>query len=374
MARQSLLEILADIPDPRMVRTRIHRLDDVLMIVLIGLLGGCTSFDGIAAFAACREEWLRTILRLPNGLPSHDTLGRVFAMLDPKLFAARVAEWSAQWRPEASTHIAVDGKSLHGTPDNNFCGVLHLVSAWDPESGLLLGQEAVANLSNEKTAIPPLLRMLHLKGALVTMDANGCQKSIAAAICEQKGDYLLAVKDNQPKLREAVEEVFDRAIAGDFAGFDVSQHASSERGHGRDEERYVTVIRHPPGLPEDWPDAAAIVQVNRERTVDGRNTSTTHYYVTSRAESAEALGRWIRRHWAIENELHWGLDVVFGEDAYRSGNRRAAANLALLRRVAATLLKQMPGRESLRTKMIYAAGRQDYMNKMLSRIPRALDA
>jgi predicted transposase YbfD/YdcC len=374
MARQSLLEILADIPDPRIDRTRIHRLDDILMIVLVGLLGGCTSFDGIAAFAACREEWLRTILTLPNGLPSHDTLGRVFAALDPKLFAARVAEWSAQWRPEASTHIAVDGKSLHGTPDNNFCGVLHLVSAWDPESGLLLGQEAVANLSNEKAAIPPLLRMLHLKGALVTMDANGCQKSIAATIRVQKGDYLLAVKDNQPKLREAVEEVFDRASASDFAGFDVSQHGSSERGHGRDEERYVTVIRNPPRLPADWPDAAAIVQVNRERTVDGRNTSTTHYYVTSRAESAEALGRWIRRHWAIENELHWGLDVVFGEDAYRSGNRRASANLALLRRVAMSLLKTMPGHASLRIKMIYAAGQNDYLKQLLENKPRTLDA
>lgn len=374
MARQSLLEILAEIPDPRIDRTRIHRLDDILLIVLIGLLGGCTSFEGIAAFAACREEWLRTILKLPNGLPSHDTLGRVFAALDPKLFAGRVAEWTAQWRPEASSHIAIDGKSLHGTPDNNFCGVLHLVSAWDPEAGLLLGHEAVTELSNEKTAIPPLLRMLHLKGALVTMDANGCQKSIAATIREQKGDYLLAVKDNQPKLREAVEGCFEQAIATDFAGLDVSQHASSERGHGRDEERYVTVIRHPPGLPQNWPDAKAIVQVNRERTVNGRNASTTHYYVTSRAESAEALGRWIRRHWAIENELHWGLDVVFGEDAYRSGNRRAAANLGLLRRVAATLLRQLPGRESLRTKMIYAAGRQDYMNQILSKMPSVLDA
>lgn len=374
MARQSLHEILADVPDPRINRTRIHRLDDILLIVLIGLLGGCTSFEGIAAFAACREQWLRTFLRLPGGVPSHDTLGRVFAALDPKMFAARVSEWAAQWRPDPSSHIAIDGKSLAGTPDDNFCGVLHLVSAWDTDAGLLLGQEAVADFSNEKAAIPPLLRMLHLKGALVTIDAGGCQKSIAATICEKKGDYLLAVKDNQPKLREAVENCFARAIAADFAGHDVSQHATSDRGHGRDEERYVTVIRHPHGLPEDWPQAAAIVQVNREREVNGVNTTTTHYYVTSRAESAEALGRWIRRHWAIENELHWGLDVVFGEDAYRSGNRRAATNLGLLRRVAVSLLKQMPGRESLRIKMIYAAGRNDYLEQLLWHKPRVLDA
>ena len=134
------------------------------------------------------------------------------------------------------------------------------------------------------------------------------------------------------------------------------------------------MIRNPPRLPADWPDAAAIVQVNRERTVDGRNTSTTHYYVTSRAESAEALGRWIRRHWAIENELHWGLDVVFGEDAYRSGNRRASANLALLRRVAMSLLKTMPGHASLRIKMIYAAGQNDYLKQLLENKPRTLDA
>jgi predicted transposase YbfD/YdcC len=370
----SLLEVLADVPDPRIDRTRIHRLDDILLIVLIGLLGGCTSFESIAAFAACREEWLRTFLQLPGGVPSHDTLGRVFAALDPKMFAARVAAWAAQWRPSSPTHIAIDGKSLHGTPDDNFCGVLHLVSAWDTEAGLLLGQAAVADLSNEKAAIPPLLQMLHLKGALVTLDAGGCQKSIAATICEKQGDYLLAVKDNQPKLREAIETAFDRAIATELAGLDVSQHATSDTRHGRVEERYVTVIRHPQGLPEDWPGAAAIVQVNREREAKGRNTSTTHYYVTSRAESAETLGRWIRRHWAIENELHWSLDVVFGEDAYRSGNRRAAANLGLLRRVAVSLLKQTPGRESLRIKMIYAAGRNDYMERLLLQKTRILDA
>ena len=374
MARMSLLEVLADVPDPRIDRTRIHRLDDILLIVLIGLLGGCTSFESIAAFAACREEWLRTFLQLPGGVPSHDTLGRVFAALDPKMFAARVAAWAAQWRPSSPTHIAIDGKSLHGTPDDNFCGVLHLVSAWDTEAGLLLGQAAVADLSNEKAAIPPLLQMLHLKGALVTLDAGGCQKSLAATICEKQGDYLLAVKDNQPKLREAIETAFDRAIATELAGLDVSQHATSDTRHGRVEERYVTVIRHPQGLPEDWPGAAAIVQVNREREVKGRNTSTTHYYVTSRAESAETLGRWIRRHWAIENELHWSLDVVFGEDAYRSGNRRAAANLGLLRRVAVSLLKQTPGRESLRIKMIYAAGRNDYMERLLLQKTRILDA
>jgi predicted transposase YbfD/YdcC len=374
MADPSLLTSLADLPDPRVDRSKLHRLDDILMIVLVGLLGGCRGFEEIAAFAQFREDWLRTFLKLPNGVPSHDTLGRVFAALDPKLFAERVAAWSARWRPDSGGHIAIDGKSLHGTPDDNFCGVLHLVSAWDTEAGLVLGQAAVADLSNEKAAIPPLLRMLHLKGALVTIDAGGCQKSLAAAIVEQKGDYLLAVKENQPKLLAAAEALFDRAVTAEFAGFDVSQHATTDRKHGRVEERYVTVIRNPEGLPEDWAMAKAIVQVNREREVNGVNSTTTHYYVSSRAASAEDLGRWIRRHWAIENELHWGLDVVFGEDAYRSGNRRAAANLGLLRRVALSLLRRMPGKTSLRIKMVHAAAKPDYITQALSQLPSVLDA
>lgn len=374
MTNPSLLASLADLPDYRVDRRKLHRLDDILMIVLIGLLGGCRGFEEIAAFAQCREAWLRTVLKLPNGVPSHDTLGRVFAALDPKLFAERVAAWAARWRPDGGGHIAIDGKSLHGTPDDNFCGVLHLVSAWDTEAGLVLGQAAVADLSNEKAAIPPLLRMLHLKGALVTMDAGGCQKSLAAAIVEQKGDYLLAVKDNQPKLLAAAEALFDRAVTAEFAGFDASQHATTDRQHGRREDRYVTVIRNPEGLPEDWATATAIVQVNREREVKGVNTTTTHYYVSSRAGSAEDLGRWIRRHWAIENELHWGLDVVFGEDAYRSGNRRAAANLGLLRRVALSLLRRMPGKSSLRIKMVHAAAKTDYITQALSQLPSVLNA
>src|SRR5262249_3983455 len=160
------------------------------------------------------------------------------------------------------------------------------------------------------SAIPPLLAMLKLRGALVTMDAGGCQKSFAATIREQQGHYLLCVKANQPKLYSAIEAAFAAALATEFAGETWSQHASSETGHGRDEERYVTVIEHPRGLPTDWRDLAAIVQVNRERTVHGRNTTTTHYYISSLAAPAETLGRLIRRHWAIENELHWSLDVV----------------------------------------------------------------
>jgi predicted transposase YbfD/YdcC len=374
MARQPLIEAFATLPDPRMDRTRKHRLDDILMIVLIGLIGGATSFEGLEAFATCREAWLRTFLKLPNGVPSHDTLHRVLSALDPKAFASRFAAWAAQWMPRTLPHIAIDGKSLHGSDANTFCGCMHLVSAWATEQGLLLGQEAVADLSNESTAIPPLLAMLKLRGALVTIDAAGCQKRIAATIRDRQGHYLLCVKANQPKLYPAVEAAFAAAIATEFAGLTWSQHASSDAKHGRIEERYVTVIENPQGLPTDWRDLAAIVQVNRERSVNGRNTTTTHYYISSLAGSAETLGRLIRRHWAIENELNWSLDVVFGEDANRTQDRNASANLGVLRRLAVSLLQRMPGRQSQRVKMIHAAGNSKYMDHVLSQIPKVLDA
>lgn len=372
MSPRPLLEHLASLPDPRVDRTRKHRLDDILMIALTGLIGGATSFDTIHEFAKCREAWFKTFLQLPNGIPSHDTIYRVFCALDAKVFAECFGRWMADLSvtlglttPDAVTHIAIDGKSLRGASSDTFTGCVHLVSAWATEHGLILGQESVAEKSHEITAIPVLLNTLHLKGALVTIDAAGCQTEIVKTIRDRGGDYLLSVKGNQPTLQQSLERIFHEAIASDFAGLAVTQHESSETKHGRQEDRYVTVIENPHGVPEGWLDVAAIIQVNREREVNGVNTPTTQYYISSLKGSAQQFGHWVRRHWAIENELHWVLDVTFGEDANPTRDRNASANLGMVRRTALSLLKQAPGKQSKPIKIIKAAGDPQFLKTVL---------
>jgi predicted transposase YbfD/YdcC len=366
MARRSLLDHFTELPDPRIDRSKKHRLDDILVIALCALLCGATTFEEIEEFAECRADWLKDFLTLENGIPSHDTIYRVFCALDAKVFADCFGRWLADWGQTLGLkHVALDGKSLRGAGGNTFSGCVHLVSAWAPEHGLILGQEAVAEHASEATAIPAILETLHVKGALVTIDAAGCQREIVEAIREKGGDYLIAVKKNQPTLHAAIERVFADACATDFAGVTYTQHESVDDGHGRHEERYVTVVADPPGLPDGWRDAAAVVQVNRERKVAGTTTSTTHYYLTSKVASAKTLGRLIRRHWAIENELHWVLDVAFGEDANRTRDRNASANLGLVRRVAISLLKQESSTISKPRKQFRATLDPDYLKKLL---------
>lgn len=366
MARRTLLDHFADLPDPRVDRTKKHRLDDILVIALTAVLCRATTFEDMADFGEANEDFFRPLLTLENGLPSHDTIYRVLSALDRKVFAECFGRWVADWSETLGIkHVAIDGKSLRGAKGTTFSGCVHLVGAWATESGLLLGQEAVADKSSEATAIPALLETLRLKGALVTIDAAGCSPAICRQIRDQKGDYLLAVKGNQPKLHVAVKQVFADACASDFAGVKYSQHETTEDAHGRHEERYVTVIENPKGLPAKWPDVAAVVQVNREREVNGKNTTTTHYYLTSLKAKAKAIGPLVRRHWAIENELHWVLDVTFGEDANRTADKNAAANLGTLRRTAVSLLKQDPDKRSLRRKAYRASLNPEYRLKLL---------
>jgi len=367
MARRSLLEHIAAIKDPRLLRTKKHRLDDILIIALCGVLGRATSFEDIAEFAKARKSWFKKFLELTNGIPSHDTIYRVFCALNRKVFAECFGQWVAEWSEVIGIkQIAIDGKSLRHAKGNTFSGCMHLVGAWATEAGLLLGQEAVEDRSSEATAIPALLEILHLKGSLVTIDAAGCSPRICQKIRDQKGDYLIAVKANQPTLHKAVMQVFADACETDFKNVQYTQHETIEDKHGRHEERYVTVVENPKGLPEDWPDVAAIVQVNREREVKGKNTSTTHYYLTSLKADAKTLGQYVRRHWAIENELHWSLDVTYGEDAHRTANKNAAANLATIRRTAISLLKQdITGKGSLRGRAYKASINSEYMEQIL---------
>jgi predicted transposase YbfD/YdcC len=362
----SIARYFADLPDPRVDRTKMHSLGDILVITLCAVVSGADSWEEVEAFGEAKADWLKRFLALPNGIPSHDTFYRVFARLDPKRFGRCVADWMAGVCEAAGLkHIAVDGKAARSAPRGTFSGCLHLVSAWAAENRLILGQEAVADGSHEIAAIPELLKVLDLKGALVSLDAAGCQKDIAQQIRKGGGHYLLAVKGNQPALHDAVFGVFDQACETDFAGVKHDGHEQVEDGHGRHEERYVTVIYDPPGLPPEWPDVAAVVLVGREREVKGKRTDTAHYYITSLKGTAAELGKLIRRHWAVENELHWCLDVAFREDANKTAAGHAGTNLGLVRRVAASLLKQDPAKGSIKGKRFKAALDEDFLVQVL---------
>jgi predicted transposase YbfD/YdcC len=366
-----LTAVFDGLPDPRReTRNKLHRLTDLLVIATCAVIGGAESWEAIAEYGRTKESFFRRFLALEHGIASPDTFERVFAKLAPGAFAQAFGRWmAAACAATGLVPVALDGKSARRAKRNTATGCLHVVTAWAAENRLVLGARPVEDGSNEVAAIPELLRALDLAGAIVTIDAAGCQVENARIIREQGGHYLLAVKDNQPGLRAAVEAVFERAWEADFAGVRSDGHAAVEAGHGRQEERYVTAIADPEGLPSDWPDVAAVVQVNREREAGGGNASTTHYYLTSYAGTAAEFAGWVRGHWGIENGLHWVLDVVFREDDSRVRAGHAGANLAVLRRVAVALLKRAPGRGTTPTKRLKAGWDDDYLLQVLQGIP-----
>jgi predicted transposase YbfD/YdcC len=366
----ALTAVFDDLTDPRRdTENKLHRLTDILTITTCAVIGGAETWEAIAEYGRTKAAFFRRFLRLDHGIPSADTFSRVFAKLAPGAFSQAFGRWmTAACAATGLVPIAIDGKSARAAKRNTATGCLHVVTAWAAENRLVLGAAAVRDGSNEVAAIPELLRTLDLTGAIVTIDAAGCQIENARLIREQEGHYLLAVKDNQPTLRSAVEAAFERACETDFVGVRTDGHEAIEDGHGRHEERYVTAIYEPQGLPPDWPDVAAVVQVNREREVDGERTTTTHYYMTSYAGAAVDLGRWVRGHWDIENGLHWVLDVVFREDRSRVREGNAGANLAMIRRIAVSLLRRAPGKGSGVTKRLKAGWDDDYMLQVLQGI------
>lgn len=332
---------------------------------LRAVICGADSFEEIERFGKAREDWLKRFLRLPNGIPSHDTFNRVLAALDRDKFSACFARWMSDLcRATGLRAIAVDGKACRAAPADAFSGCLHLVNAWATENRLFLGCVAVEDGGHEIAAMPELLQVLELKGALVTIDAAGCQKRIVEQIRHEGGDYLVAVKGNQPGLQRAVQAALDRAAEVEFAG--CAMAGTVEDAHGRHEERYVTVIPKPEGLPGGWADVRAVVVVGRERQVKGaRNASTAHFYITSLRCGAKKMAGYVRGHWGVENGLHWCLDVSFAEDANRTRDTNAGADLGVIRRVAASLLKQDTSRGSIKAKRLNAGWDDRYLQRVL---------
>lgn len=361
----------AELHDPRVQGRCDHLLIDMLSISLLAVMCGAEDWPDIAEFGNRRHKWLREFLQLPNGIPSHDTFRRVFGLLDRKQFATCLFQWTqALHEATGGKIIAIDGK----TARRSFCKksglrALHLVTAWATESGLTLGQIACEDKSNEITAIPELLKLLNLKGCTVTIDAMGCQKEIAAQIREQEGHFVLALKGNQSGLERDMQQLYEDGLNSDFAGMNQSTYETSETGHGRKEHRTCQAIEIPKNHPQRslWKDLCTLVIMTCCRVIGEVETWETRLYVSSHGPKAKALGYAIRKHWSIENTQHWSLDVTFHEDTSRQQDRHGAANLAAVRRLALSLLRQeKTNKRGLKNKRLACALDPDYLLKVLA--------
>jgi predicted transposase YbfD/YdcC len=355
---------LEGLTDPRVNRRKRHKLVDILVIALCGFLAGCEGWVDVELFGISKRKWLEKFLELPNGIPSHDTFGRVFALLDPhqltrmlRRFVQAVtssAPGEGTTGPLEGEGVAIDGKTLRRSGETTTGKeALHLVSAWATQHGVVLGQVATADHSNEITAIPVLLRALDVRGATVTIDAIGCQKAIARQIREQEADYVLAVKANQKNL----EEIVQLKLGPGRPTAPRSTLQTRDKNHGRTEQRTYVAMAAPSAIRRDWPDAQSIVRVCREATDEhGKETREVRHFISSLPPDVERLAALIRGHWGIENRLHWSLDVTFNEDQSRIRQGHAAENAALLRRLALSILKQdIRYSNSLRGKRLRAA-------------------
>lgn len=353
--------------DPRRRHCREHRFLDIIVIAICAVIGNADSWRAIALWGRTHETWLKRFLALPNGTPCHDTFRRLFGRLDSTVWQTCLRQWLLALSDVLKvSHIAIDGKTLRSSGSSTL-GPLHLVSAWASQYHLSLGQVAVAAKSNEITAIPQLLETLDLHGALVTIDAMGCQKAIAKKIVDRGGDYALTVKDNQEHLRADIEERVGQVLENGEEGRDYHTYTQMERGHGREETRSYVVIPEPQGLrgQEEWPKLRVVGVCFCERTVQGKTSFESRYFIGSKNARARYYGRALRHHWRIENNLHWQLDVSFDEDDNKTANRCGAANLAMIRRLALTLLKRHPGKGSIRNKRQQAGWDTDFLEEVL---------
>jgi predicted transposase YbfD/YdcC len=354
--------------DPRVVKRSRHLLVDIIVLAICGVIADCDDWSEIVLFAQKRLAWFRRFLRLPYAVPSQDTFERVFNKLDPRAFQCCCLAWlRAVTDALGMGHIAIDGKTLCGSAGSKW-GPLHLVSAWATQANLTLGQVAVDSKSNEIKAIPPLLELLDVRGALVTIDAMGCQKEIAKEIVARGGDYLLAVKGNQEHLLEDVQTTVERALNEELPTHKVLQHSTTEQGHGREENRSYVVIHDVAGIRdhEAWPKLKTVAMCCTERTVKGQATSEVRYFISSRKLAVRECAKALRGHWRIENNLHWQLDISLSEDDSRIQKRHAAANVALMRKMALSLLKQNPAKHSIARKRKAAALDLDFLAEIMA--------
>lgn len=372
----TLTEAFAELPDPRSGPAQRHDLTEMILMALCAVLCGADSWVDVADWAEDHEAWLRRYLVLAHGTPSHDTFGRVFRLLDGKAFEASFRTWIGGLAGAVAGVVAIDGKTACGSKDGHNTA-LHTISALVTGSGLCLGQEHTRGKGNEIPAIKALLDTLALKGCIVTLDAIGCQTGIAQKILDRGGDYLLAVKDNQSTLADALREFFADGDASGFGSLPISRHHAVEKGHGRIETRqalWVTDLSWmDKKLREHWPRLAGVGMIERQRDIKGAVSTERAFYIGSQGvTSAESFAKAARSHWGIENRLHWVLDVTFREDDCRVRKDHAPHNFAALRKFALALLrqdKQYPKR-SLRSRRKTAERLPNYRAALLGLSPR----
>jgi predicted transposase YbfD/YdcC len=359
----------ATLTDPRR-REGTYPLINFVVIALCAVVAGADDFVAIADFGKARRDWLARFLDLSAGLPSHDRFNAILAAIRPAEFEACLLGWiTALHELTDGQVIAIDGKTLRRSFDRaSGKAALHMVSAWATVNQISLGQVAVDEKSNEITAIPKLLEMLELSGALVTIDAMGCQTEIAEKIVARGADYCLAVKGNQPTLHRGIVEFFAEQQEHDFAGPEVRCHETQERGHGREEFRGYVICPVPEDLPDKarWPGLKAIGMAVTDAARDGETSCEVRYYILSEYLSARRFAEAVRGHWGIENSLHWQLDVTFGEDSCRVRQGHADANLSVLRRAALGLLKnEATSKVGVKNRRLRAAWDERYLDKVL---------
>jgi predicted transposase YbfD/YdcC len=366
----AIVEHFEDLPDPRSDHNKEHRLIDIIVLSLCGVLAGCEAFTEIEQFGKHKEDFFRQFLDLPGGIPSHDTFGRVFQLLNPEAFEQCCLAWVRSLREDfKETSIAIDGKTLRRSFDHaKGLRPLHVLSVWCAEHSLILGQTAVDTKGNEINALPETIEKLNIEGATVSIDAAGCQRAVVSAIRKEKADYVLALKGNQGHLNDDVRAFFDASEAKNFEGIEHSFHETHDRGHGRQEHRRYYVVEVPDGIRNAslWRDLCTISMVISTVTDREKTTTERRYYIGSLPCDAQRTARSIRSHWSVENNLHWVLDVVFGEDDSRIRKGHAAENMAMLRRFTLSLIKQDQSKGSLKVKRKKAGWDNDFLVQLLA--------
>lgn len=368
----TIKEHFSDLKDPRVVGRCLHELLDILTIAILATLCGAEGWTEIEEFGIAREKWLRTFLLLPNGIPIDDTFRRVFSKLRPTEFERCFGTWvQAVVGTVMGKHVAIDGKSSRGSTDRTAgTGMLHLVHAWVTDNQVLLGQAATAAKSNEITAIPELVALLDLKGAVVTIDAAGCQKATATAIVKQKADYVLALKDNHPTFHEEVLSYFAFARGSP----DVIQSETTDGDHGRIEVRRVFTTNDVAWFAEckAWAALKSFIMVESERTIGTETTTELRTYISSLdGRDSVLLGQYVRAHWSVENQLHWSLDVVFREDQSRIRKDHAPRNLSLVRKIALMMLRhEKTSKRGLAVRRKRCSWDNEYLLKVIAAVPK----
>jgi predicted transposase YbfD/YdcC len=363
------LDSFRDLPDPRQAGKVRYPLDEILLLCLLAVLAGAETFTDIARFGTKKRDLLQRFLPFRDGTPAHDHLGDIFATLDAEKFQHCFVGWVAARTGAAADVIAIDGKTARRSGDRKRAKTaLHMVSAFAARQRLVLGQVNVAEKSNEIVAIPKLLEMMAIEGAIVTIDAMRCQRDIARTIIDKGADYVLALKGNQGSLRDDVDVFVAEQNAKDFQDTTISRHQTVDGDHGRIETRTTTVIHDVGWLQDrhDWPGLNGIVMVESRREIDGKIEHETRFYITSLRLRAAQLGAIVRGHWAIENSLHWVMDMIFRDDECRMRTNHAPANFTTIKHMALNLLRNAKGKDSLRLRRKVAAWDDDFLANLIA--------